>query len=106
MAQKITIPNVRFSYAHVFQPYAFEGYDIGYYFLDALMKYGSDDLMGCLHCQEADLLHTRYRFYYRNYLNLDGNDGKENLYWSIYQYDNESIELVPVDPFKKVVNDE
>lgn len=25
MAQKITIPNVRFSYAHVFQPYAFEG---------------------------------------------------------------------------------
>lgn len=88
------------------QQYAFEGYDVGSYFLNALMQYGSDDLVGCLHCYEASLLHTRYRFYYRNYLNSGADEGKENLYWSIYQYDNENIELAPVDPFTKASYDE
>lgn len=83
------------------QNYAFEGYDIGYYFLNALMQYGNDNLLDCLHCYEASLLHTHYRFYYRNYLKAGEDYGKENLYWSIYQYDNENIELVPIDPFKK-----
>lgn len=98
----------RFREKYVSEPqqYAFEGYDVGYYFLNALMQYGSDDLIGCLHCYEASLLHTRYRFYYRNYLKSDSDYGKENLYWSIYQYDNENIELVPVDPFKKVFDHE
>ena len=98
----------RFRNKYVSEPqnYAFEGYDVGYYFLNALMQYGSDDLIGCLHCYEASLLHTHYRFYYRNYLKLGGNYGKENLYWSIYQYDNENIELVPIDPYKKASDHE
>ena len=83
------------------QQYAFEGYDVGSYFLNALMQYGSDDLIGCLHCYQASMLHTNYRFYYKNYMNVAGNDGKENLYWSIYQYDKNNVELVPVDAFNK-----
>ena len=94
---------LRFRQKYVAEPqqYAFEGYDVGCYFLNALMQYGSDDLINCLHCYQASMLHTSYRFYYKNYLNAGGEDGKENLYWSIYQYDKENIELVPVDPFEK-----
>ena len=82
------------------QKYAFEGYDIGMYFLTALMRYG-DDLMDCLHCHDVPLLHTNYRFYYQNYLQAEQHDGKENLYWSVYQYDKDLIELKPLSPFKK-----
>ncbi len=94
----------RFRDKYVSEPqnYAFEGYDVGYYFLNALMQYGSDDLIDCLHCYEASLLHTHYSFYYKNYLKAGDDYGKENLYWSIYQYDKENIELVPINPFKKV----
>ena len=99
---------LRFRQKYVTEPqqYAFEGYDVGCYFLNALMQYGSDDLINCLHCYQASMLHTSYRFYYKNYLNAGGDDGKENLYWSIYQFDKENIELVPVDPFKKDQTDE
>ena len=82
------------------QKYAFEGYDIGMYFLTALMRYG-DDLLDCLHCHDVPLLHTHYRFYYQNYLQAERQDGKENLYWSVYQYDKDLIELKPLSPFKK-----
>ena len=93
---------LRFRQKYVTEPqeYAFEGY------VNALMQYGSDDLINCLHCYQASMLHTNYRFYYKNYLNAAGNEGKENLYWSIYQYDKENIELVPIDPFKKPNADE
>ena len=99
---------IRFRQKYVAEPqqYAFEGYDVGCYFLNALMQYGSEDLINCLHCYQASMLHTSYRFYYKNYLNAGGNEGKENLYWSIYQYDKENIELVPIDPFKKPNADE
>ena len=98
----------RFRSKYVSEPqnYAFEGYDVGYYFLNALMQYGNDDLIGCLHCYEASLLHTHYRFYYKNYLKSGNEYGKENLYWSLYQYDKENIELVPIDPFKKISDHE
>ncbi len=94
---------LRFRQKYVVDPqqFAFEGYDIGCYFLNALMKYGSDNLIDCLHCHQASMLHTNYRFYYKNYMNAKGNEGKENLYWSLYQYDKENIELVPVNPLKK-----
>ena len=99
---------LRFRQKYVAEPqqYAFEGYDVGCYFLNALIQYGSDDLINCLHCYQASMLHTSYRFYYKNYLNAGGEDGKENLYWSIYQYDKENIELVPVDPFEKTQTNE
>lgn len=103
-AAKRFVRRFRSKYVTEPQKYAFEGYDVGYYFLSALMQYGNDDLINCLHCYEASLLHTHYRFYYKNYLKADGDYGKENLYWSIYQYDKENIELVPIDPFKKISN--
>ena len=93
---------VRFRQKYVVEPqnYAFEGYDMAMFFLTALMRYG-DDMLDCLDCCNASMLHTRYRFFNRNYLPNGMNNGRENQYWSVYQYDNESIELKPVDPFKK-----
>ena len=82
------------------QKYAFEGYDIATYFLTALMRYG-DGILDCLHCHDVPLLHTSYRFYYQNYLQAEQQDGKENLYWSVYQYDKDLIELKSLSPFKK-----
>lgn len=82
------------------QEYAFEGYDIATYFLTALMRYGSD-FMGCLPYFDMPLLHTHYRFLDHNRI-VDGrNYGMENMYWSVFQYDNEDIELRPIDPFEK-----
>ena len=83
------------------QNYAFEGYDVAWYFLNALMRYG-DHLKDCLFCYDTPLLHTNFRFYYKNYLKSGENFGKENFYWGAYQYDNESIMLKPIDPFKKI----
>lgn len=100
------VQRFRSKYAAEPEKYAFEGYDVGQYFLTALMQYGSDDLIGCLHCHEASLLHTTYRFYYKNYLKADENYGKENLHWSLYQFDKDAIELVPINPFAKADGDE
>ena len=98
---------LRFRERYATEPmkYAFEGYDLAYYFLSAMMRYGSDDLLGCLHCYRPDLMHTRYRFYYRNYLSPSQNDGKENMYWSVYQYDQKEIELRDINPYEKKTED-
>jgi hypothetical protein len=76
------------------QNYAFEGYDVATYFLTALMRYGKD-MTECLPYFTMPLLHTQYRFI------RIGENGLENHNWSLYQYDNEEVELVPVNPFKK-----
>ena len=70
--------------------FAFEGFDVGWYFLNSLMKYGPH-AMGCLPYEHMPLLHTRYYFTKRLY-----DDGLENRYWNIYQYDNQSVELKPI----------
>ena len=88
------------------QRYAFQGYDLAMYFLTALQNYGADDFMGCLHCHQAPMLSTQYRFYYGIYLKKGHENGKENLYWSLYQFDNEAIKLVPIDPYQKTGSDE
>lgn len=73
--------------------YAFEGYDVAWYFLQALMSYGND-MLDCLPNFNVPLLHSRYYF-----MKKGKNDGIENQYWSVYQYDNEEIELKPIYPF-------
>lgn len=78
------------------QQYAFEGYDVAWYFLNALMRYGRD-MAGCLPYFDLPLLHAQYHF-----KNMGQNNGIENQAWSVYQYDNEAIELVPVNPYNKV----
>lgn len=81
------------------QEYAFEGYDVAWYFLHALMRYGND-MLGCIPYYSIPLLHTQYHF-----IDKGAGNGVENQSWSIYQYDNESIELNPIDPFKKTIDE-
>ena len=81
------------------QQYAFEGYDVAWYFLNALMRYGSD-MNACLPSFDLPLLHAQYHF-----RDMGSNNGVENQAWSVYQYDNENIELVPVNPYKKADNE-
>ena len=73
--------------------YAFEGYDVAWYFLNALMRYGTD-MLGCLPYYDTPLLHTHFYF-----MDKGRHNGLENQYWNMYQYDKESIELKPIDPF-------
>ena len=70
--------------------YAFEGFDVGWYFLNALMQFGSNSV-DCLPYYHLPLLSTRYYFN-----KCKTNNGLENRYWNIYQYDNRAIELKPV----------
>ena len=70
--------------------YAFEGFDVGWYFLNALMQFGPH-ASECLPYYHLPLIHTRYYFNKSRY-----EDGMENRYWSIYQYNNQSIELKPI----------
>lgn len=77
------------------QGYAFEGYDVAWYFLHALMRYGTG-FQECISYYSIPLLHTPYHF-----MNKGSNNGMENQAWSVYQYDSERIELKPVNPFLK-----
>lgn len=70
--------------------YAFEGFDVAWYFMNALMQFGPH-AMDCLPYYHLPQLHTRYYFNKSRY-----DDGLENRYWNIYQYDNQAIELKPI----------
>ena len=70
--------------------YAFEGYDVAWYFLTALKEFGPH-AQECLPYYHPALLHSRYYFTKKR-----AEDGLENRFWNIYQYDNPSVELKPV----------
>lgn len=71
------------------EQYAFEGFDVGYYFLEALMLFG-ENLSTDLVEFEKDLLQTQYHFTRSN-----ENDGLENQYWNfVKHYD---YQLLPVN---------
>ncbi len=59
--------------------FAYQGFDIGWYFLSAMMNFGKD-FRHCLHYFEPQMLRSEYVF------PPDENRGKENTYWSIYNY--------------------
>ena len=59
---------------------AYHGFNIGWYFLNALMNYGDDINIG-IESYDIPLLNTRYSFDRRSAL-----DGVENTYWNVYQY--------------------
>lgn len=99
-AAKRFVVSFRRKYAVEPQSYAFEGYDMAMFFLSALMRYG-DGMLDCLNCCDVPLLNSQYRFFNPNDLKDGKRNGRENQYWSVYQYDNEDIELKPIDPFKK-----
>lgn len=70
--------------------YAFEGFDVGWYFLTSLMHFGPQP-MDCLPYYHPAMLHSRY------YFNKNRrSDGLDNRYWNIYQYDRKSVELKPI----------
>lgn len=73
--------------------YAFEGFDVAWYFLNALMRYGSD-MRDCLPSCDVPLLRSSYRF-----ANMGADRGLENQCWRMYQHDSELIELKLIDPF-------
>ena len=79
--------------------YAFEGFDVGWYFLNALMEFGPRP-MECLPYYHIPLLHTRYYFNKRRY-----EDGLENRYWNIYQYDRQSVELKPIRIYEEAADE-
>ena len=79
--------------------YAFEGFDGGWYFLNALMEFGPRP-MDCLPYYHLPLLHTRYYFNKRRY-----EDGLENRYWNIYQYDSQSVELKPIRIYEEAMDE-
>lgn len=70
--------------------YAFEGFDVGWYFLKAMMDLGPRP-MDCLPYYHLPLLHSNYYF---NKMRMS--DGLENRYWNMFQYDNHDIELKPI----------
>jgi len=64
--------------------YAFDGFDIGWYFLNALIKYGRD-FEKCLPYFQINLIQTKYNF------NKTDNNGYENSFWNIYKYEDYKI---------------
>lgn len=59
---------------------AYHGFNIGWYFLNALMNYGDDINIG-ITSYTIPLLNTKYSFERRS-----AADGVENSYWNVYQY--------------------
>lgn len=59
---------------------AFHGFNIGWYFLNALMCYG-DNTIDAITTYKLPLLNTKYSFERKSF-----HDGAENIYWNIYRY--------------------
>ena len=60
--------------------YAYQGFDIGWYFLNALKAYG-DNMMENLPNYDIPLLQTRFHFQRKS-----ENSGYENTFWNVYQF--------------------
>ena len=59
---------------------AFEGFDIGWYFLNAINFFG-EDMLDHLPYYDIPLLNTRFNFQKNN-----ENSGFENTFWNVYQF--------------------
>ncbi|MBQ8222384.1 MAG: LysM peptidoglycan-binding domain-containing protein [Bacteroidales bacterium] len=70
---------------------AFHGFNIAWYFLNALINYG-DDVSAAIPTFDIPLLNTKYHFEKKNI-----NDGFENSYWNLYQYKNYEKQLLPYE---------
>lgn len=60
---------------------AFQGFDVGWYFLHALQRYGTG-FGRCLNEMEIKQLHSGYRF------ENNPGEGPENKFWTIYRIEN------------------
>lgn len=70
---------------------AYHGFNIAWYFLNALINYG-DDVAPAIPTFEIPLLNTKYHFEKKNI-----NDGFENSYWNVYQYKDYEKQLLPYE---------
>ena len=59
---------------------AYHGFNIAWYFVNALINYG-DDVAPAIPTFDIPLLNTKYHFEKKSI-----NDGYENSYWNVYQY--------------------
>ncbi len=75
---------------------AYHGFNIGWYFLNALINYGDVINLG-IETYDIPLLNTRYNFHRNSEL-----DGCDNTYWNMYQYRNYQKNLL--HPQLKVEN--
>ncbi len=64
--------------------YAFDGFDIGYYFLSALMRYGKD-FHQCIPYFEQELIQNKFIFRHERYR------GYENQHWNIFGFDDYTV---------------
>jgi ABC-type branched-subunit amino acid transport system substrate-binding protein len=69
-------------------PLAFQGFDVGYYFLTALWKYGKY-FERCLPELRMRSLGTDFRF-----ISTGKDNGFENQYWEMYEYDNYRLKRI------------
>jgi LysM repeat protein len=60
--------------------YAFDGFDAGWYFLNALYRYGGD-FRECVDTYNIPLIQTTFKF------ESKGNDGFQNVYWNMGKYE-------------------
>jgi hypothetical protein len=60
--------------------YAFDGFDIGWYFLNALYQAGPE-FSNCLKYMNIELIHTKFDF------EKEGNNGYQNIYWDLGHYE-------------------
>ena len=60
--------------------YAYQGFDIGWYFLNALRLYGGE-MLNNLPYYNTPLLQTEFRFFQK-----DEESGYENTFWNVYQF--------------------
>ena len=70
---------------------AYHGFNIGWYFLNALINYG-DNMADGIATYRIPLLNTKYYFERKNM-----NDGYENTFWNVYQYKNYEKVLQPYE---------
>jgi hypothetical protein len=61
------------------QYYAQSGFDAGYFFLDALMSYGSD-FERCINMVNVQLIQNQYHFVQKS------GGGYDNVNWNVLQY--------------------
>jgi LysM repeat protein len=64
--------------------YAFDGFDTGYYFLGALLKYGKD-FEKCVPYNQQELIQNTYLFRHKR------KHGFENQHWNLLKYSNYSV---------------
>jgi len=69
--------------------YAFDGFDIGWYFTNALYQSGPE-FSSCLNYLNIDLIHTMFKF------KQEGYNGYENIYWDLGWYNNYKFKKITV----------